>query len=205
MDTLQNKKTKRFGRREWAMSLGVLIALTLAGFLLYFFYPRTVTIPDDGADIFGVAPAVYTFDPLNASYNIDGQSVTLINGTSEIESDPGSASKTVTRYFGNEAYGDVDGDDDNDAAFLITQNSGGTGLFYYVVVALRTPTGYQLTNTVFIGDRIAPQTTEIQEETKVLRVNFADRKKDEPMSAEPTMGMTLPLKVNQDGVLEKVK
>ena len=64
--------------------------------------------------IFDQQPKVYTFDPKNATYNLDGQSVTLINGVSEISSAPGSATKTTTRYFGNEAYGDVDGDDDND-------------------------------------------------------------------------------------------
>ncbi len=152
--------------------------------------------------VFNTQPKLYTFDPKNATYVIDGQSVTLVNGISEVESAPGSSSKTTTRYFGNEAYGDVDGDDDNDAAFLITQDGGGTGLFYYVVVALRTPKGYQLTNTFFVGDRIAPQSTEIQEDAKELHVNFAERRKGEPMSAEPSVGAVLLLKVTPDGVLE---
>lgn len=152
--------------------------------------------------VFNTQPKLYTFDPKNATYVIDGQSVTLVNGTSEVESAPGSSSKTTTRYFGNEAYGDVDGDDDNDAAFLITQDGGGSGLFYYAVVALRTPTGYKLTNTFFVGDRIAPQSTEIQEDARELHVNFAERRKGEPMSTEPSVGAVLLLKVTPDGVLE---
>jgi hypothetical protein len=178
------------------------LILCVALLLIFILSPRTPVDPTADVDVFGVQPKVYTFDPKNATYIIDGQPVTLINGVSEVPSAPGSATKTVTQYFGNEAYGDVDGDDDNDAAFLITQDSGGTGLFYYVVVALRTPTGYKLTNTFLVGDRIAPQSTEIKEDSKELHVNFAERKKGEPMTAEPSVGATLLLKVTPEGVLE---
>ncbi len=170
--------------------------------LLFLFYPRTPVDTNLDSDVFGTQPKVYTFDPKNATYSIDGQSVTLANGTSEVPSAPGSATKIITQYFGNEAYGDIDGDDDNDAVFLLTQDSGGTGLFYYVVVALRTPTGYKLTNTFLVGDRIAPQSTEIHEDSKELHVNFAERKVGEPMSAQPSVGAVLLLKVTPDGVLE---
>ena len=46
--------------------------------------------------------------PKNATYNIEGQKVTLKNGLSEVEIAPGSASKIVTRYFGNEVKHDFD-------------------------------------------------------------------------------------------------
>lgn len=178
------------------------LILCVAVALIYILNPQTPVDPKIDSDVFGIQPKVYTFDPKNATYIIEGQPVTLNNGVNEVESAPGSASKTVTRYFGNEAYGDVDGDDDNDAAFLITQEGGGTGLFYYVVVALRTPTGYKLTNTFFVGDRIAPQSTEIKEDSKELHVNFAERKMGEPMSVEPSSGAVLLLKVTPEGVLE---
>jgi len=45
----------------------------------------------------------------DATYLIDGQPVTLVNGLSKI-SIPNSASRQVTRYFGNEATGDLNGD-----------------------------------------------------------------------------------------------
>jgi hypothetical protein len=86
--------------------------------------------------------------------------------------------------------------------FLITQSTGGTGTFYYAAVAYRTPTGYKLTNTFFVGDRIAPQSTEIKEDSKEIHINFAERKKGEPMTAEPSVGVTLLLKVTPEGVLE---
>lgn len=169
---------------------------------VYLLYPRPVVDSTHDADVFGGPTTVFTFDPKNTTYIVEGQSVTLKNGFASTESAPGSASKITTRYFGNEAYGDLDGDDDNDAAYLITQDTGGTGLFYYAVVALRTPSGYKLTNTFLVGDRIAPQSTEIHEDSKELHVNFAERKDGEPMSAEPSVGAVLLLKVTPEGVLE---
>lgn len=140
------------------------------------------------------------FDPKNATYNIDGNEITLINGEAETEVAPGSASKMTTWYFGNEATGDLNGDGKDDMAYLIAQDSGGSGLFYYAVVALKKDSGYEITNTFFVGDRIAPQSTRIV--ARELHVNFAERKPGEPMSAEPSVGATLLLKVTPSGVLE---
>ena len=156
----------------------------------------------DDASIFDGPSTAFTFDPKNTTYIVEGKSVTLSNGLSELESAPGSASKIVTRYFGNEAYGDADGDDDNDLVFLITQSTGGTGEFYYAAVAYRTSTGYKLSNTFFVGDRIAPQSTEIKEDSKEIHINFVERKKGESMAVKPSVGSTLLLKLTPEGVLE---
>mgnify|MGYP000485157972 CR=1 FL=1 len=142
------------------------------------------------------------FDPKNSTFTIDGQSVTLINGISEVSAAPGSASKITTKYFGNEAYGDLNGDGRSDMAYLISQNSGGSGTFYYVVVALQNKDGYKTTNAFLVGDRISPQPTEIHSDSKELYVNFAERKAGEPMSAQPSVGATLLLKITPQGVLE---
>jgi len=142
------------------------------------------------------------FNLKNASFTIDGQMVTLINGVSEIEAAPGSASKITTRYFGNEAKGDLTGDGLEDIAFLVTQDGGGSGLFYYAVVAIKTADGYKTTSAFLIGDRIAPQTTEIRADSRELYVNFAERNPGEPMTTQPSLGVTLFLKVTSDGILE---
>ncbi|MFA6339153.1 MAG: hypothetical protein WCW87_03800 [Candidatus Paceibacterota bacterium] len=141
------------------------------------------------------------FDAKNATYNIDGKAFTLKNGESKIEAAPGSASMITTRYFGNEARGDLNSDGKEDIAFLITQDGGGSGLFYYVVVALKTNDGYKTTNAFFVGDRIAPQTTEINTSASELYVNFAERKPGESMTTQPSQGATLYLKVTSDGKL----
>lgn len=142
------------------------------------------------------APEVTTlssFDPRNAMYTIGGNQVTLSQGISEL-SIPNSSAKIITRYFGNEVTGDLTNDSRNDSAFLISQETGGSGAFYYAVVAIATDTGYTLTNAFFIGDRIAPQTTEIH--SGKLYVNYAERKSGEPMTTRPSVGVTKYLEIN---------
>ncbi len=127
-------------------------------------------------------------DYKNATYLIEGKPVTLVGGVSEMESSPGSASKTVTRYFGNEAFGDLNGDGREDVAFLLTQESGGSGTFFYVVAALLSDQGYQGANAVLLGDRIAPQTTGI--ENGLIVVNYAVRKPGESFTVPPSVRLT---------------
>jgi len=133
-------------------------------------------------------------DYKNATYSVEGQNVTLVNGKAEIETAPGSASKTVIQYFGNEARGDLNGDGLPDVAFLITSTGGGSGTFYYVVAALQGIDSYGGTNAVLLGDRIAPQTTEIRDGE--ILVNYADRKPDEPMTTQPSVGVSKYLRVS---------
>lgn len=140
-------------------------------------------------------------DPKNTTYIIEGNSVTLVNGRAEVESAPGAASKTVTQYFGNDATGDMNGDGIPDVAFILTQSGGGSGTFYYAVAALKTPDGYHGTNAILLGDRIAPQTTAIKNGQMI--VNYADRKAGEPMTAQPSAGMSKHLKI-QGTTLEEV-
>lgn len=122
------------------------------------------------------------------SYTIDGYEVVLVNGIAEAEVAPGSSAKLVTEYFGNEVEGDINGDGVADVVFLLTQSAGGSGTFYYVVAALRTDKGYTGTNAILLGDRIAPQTTEIR--NGEIIVNYADRKAGEPMTAQPSVGVS---------------
>lgn len=143
-----------------------------------------------------------SFDGKNTSFTVNGKEVTLVHGISETEAAPGSASKITTRYFGNEVTGDLTGDGVPDTAFMITQNTGGSGLFYYTVVAMKTENGYKNTNAFLIGDRIAPQNMYIPKGTTELNVNFAERKPGEPMTARASVGAVKLLKVTQEGILE---
>ena len=123
-----------------------------------------------------------------------------MGGVSEVPIAPDAATNITTKYFGNEATGDLNGDGLPDVAFILTQNSGGSGTFYYVVVALKTVDGYQGTNAVLLGDRVAPQTTEIQ--SGQLVVNYADRKAGEPMTTQPSVGMSTYLTVQGNTLVE---
>ena len=131
--------------------------------------------------------------PRDATYIVEGKSVTLSNGVSEVEAAPGSASKVTTRYFGNDATGDLNGDGQADTGFVLTQSSGGSGTFFYAAAALKTKDGYTGTNAVLLGDRIAPQSTQIS--GGQLIVNYADRKPGEPFSTPPSVGVTKTFKV----------
>ncbi len=130
----------------------------------------------------------------NATYQIDGRNVTLVNGREEEEIAPDSTSMLVVQYFGNEAHGDLNDDGLEDVAFLLTEEGGGSGTFYYVVAALNNgDDSYTGTNAIFLGDRIAPQTTEIHDGQLV--VNYADRKSTDPMTTQPSVGVSKYLKV----------
>ena len=148
----------------------------------------------------GSRPAVVRFDPRNATYVIQGRSVTLADGYASSEAAPGSASRYITRYFGNDATGDLDGDGVADQAFFLTEETGGSGVFFYAVAVLTRPDGHVVTNAFFVGDRIAPQNMLIRE--RELHVNYAVRRQGEPMSAAPSEGAVLLLKVTPEGVLE---
>lgn len=132
----------------------------------------------------------------DAAYVIEGQLVQLTKGISQ-QAIPDSSEIIETRYFGNEARGDLNGDGMADVAFLLTQQSGGTGTFFYVVAALGGKDGYRGSQAFFLGDRIAPQTTNIGEGGIVI-VNYADRGQDEPMSAQPSVGKTARLMLNPE-------
>lgn len=148
-------------------------------------------------------------DYKNTSYLIDGKEIQLVDGYSEIKITADSAVKIITRYFGNELFTDLDGDGDEDVAFILTQETGGSGVFYYAVSALKTENGYAGSDGYLLGDRIAPQSTTISPNPRhknVVVFNYADRGLDEPMSAQPSIGKSVFLKVvpetRQWGIVE---
>jgi hypothetical protein len=151
-----------------------------------------------------VADQISAKDYKNATYTIEGRSITLTNGLSEIEAAFGSAAKIITRYFGNEVKHDLNDDGREDVVFLLTQEAGGSGVFFYVVAALNTPAGFIGSKAFFLGDRIAPQTTELDEgETvngtsrqNVIVVNYATRLPNEPFTAAPSVGKSVWLKLD---------
>jgi len=142
----------------------------------------------------------FTLDARNCTYIIEGKNITLTNGYSEEEIAPVSASKIITRYFGNEVSGDFNNDGISDVAFLLTQSSGGSGTFYYVAVALGSEDKCIGTNAIFLGDRIAPQTTIFQDGEII--VNYAERKPDEPITALPSVGVLKYLNIDEGRLVE---
>lgn len=84
-------------------------------------------------------------------------------------------------------------------AFLLTQEGGGSGVFFYAVAALNTGRGYAGSDGYLLGDRIAPQSTNVSQNTRHQRVvifNYAERMPGEPMTARPSVGKSVYLKID---------
>src|SRR3989344_9637984 len=95
-------------------------------------------------------------NPLNATFLIEDKPIKLTNGKAEQESAPGSVSKILTSIFGETSYGDLNDDGKDDAAMILVHQTGGSGTFYYAVVAINNDGYYRGTNAGFLGDRISP-------------------------------------------------
>ena len=142
-------------------------------------------------------------DYRNAEYIIGDQRIKLADGLAEAAPSPGSASRVVTRYFGNELTTDLNGDGREDVVFVLTQQRGGSGTFFYAVAALNTKAGYLGSDGYLLGDRIAPQAIEVSRKPRhknVIVVHYGDRGPGEPMTAQPSVGKSVYLKLNADTV-----
>jgi len=112
------------------------------------------------------------------------------------------------QYFGNERVMDLNNDGRDDVVFLVTHSPGGSGTFFYVVAALKTEEGYVGSDGYLLGDRIAPQTTDLSQNPNhrnVVVVNYADRADGEPMTIAPSVGKSAHLKLDENnrwGVVE---
>lgn len=154
--------------------------------------------------IYNEKQAPYVADYKNATYAIDGRVITLSDGFAENDIAPNSATKITTRYFGNELTTDLDGDGIEDIAFILTQETGGSGTFYYAVGAVMTDSGYVGTEGYLLGDRIAPQTTEESQNPRqknVVVFNYADRNPGEPITTSPSVGKSVYLKLVPESMM----
>ena len=139
-------------------------------------------------------------DHRNATFMIEGRAVQLVDGYAEEPIAEDIASKIITKYFGNELTTDLDGDgEEDDVAFILTQDHGGSGTFFYAVAAISTDEGFKGTDGYFLGDRIAPQATTVSPnpgQKNVVVFNYADHASGEPVSAQPSIGKSVYLKVS---------
>jgi hypothetical protein len=137
-------------------------------------------------------------DPLNAAYRIDGRSVRLVDGAAEESGAPSSAIRVRTVVFGRPASGDLDDDGDDDAVSWLRREPGGSGTFYYIVAALNEGGGFQGTEAVLLGDRIAPYSIAIR--NGVVEAKFADRRHSKAMTVSPSVATTAYFALNGRGL-----
>jgi heat shock protein HslJ len=166
-----------FGRAS-----GLFVLLCVAGIVALFFVLNNYIYSEKQTEI--------VQDYKDATYVIDGSPITLRDGVSETEIVPDGASKRIVRYFGNELITDLNNDGMDDTVFLLTEESGGSGVFYYVVAAIQTDEGYRGSVGLFLGDRIAPQTTGKGEGRSIV-IHYADRAPGESFADAPSVGKSL--------------
>ena len=179
-----------------SIKIAALISLSIIAVAAYMIFSAPADVDFDSLDS---QPALA--DHMNTSYLIDGVQVELINGYSEVEITPDSAATKITRYFGNELVMDLDGDADDDIAFILSQETGGSGVFYYAVAALNTDNGYVGSDGYLLGDRIAPQSTDPSPNPRhqnVVVFNYLDRLPDESMITQPSVGQSVYLKLSPE-------
>lgn len=128
----------------------------------------------------------------NLAVTIGDQSFTLVNGAAEKEIAPGS--KETVRVVGELVTGDANGDGKPDTALLIADDPGGSGTFYYAVLAVNEGGSWRATNALPLGDRIKPENIQYADGQFVYR--FLERKPDEPMAATPTVENTVPVRLD---------
>jgi hypothetical protein len=176
----------------------ILIGLVaLAALLVIAFYAFNAYIYEEKQ-----APAAADYK--DGEYRIDGVPVRLHDGVAEMEAAPGSASKVITRYFGNEYRTDLNADGVEDVAFLLTQETGGSGVFFYAVAAVKTDRGYVGSDGYLLGDRIAPQNISASPNPRhvgVIVANYAERAPGEPMTAQPSVGKSAYLKLDAESMM----
>lgn len=134
-------------------------------------------------------PITFADSIKNGTYSLGEETIKLTNGIFSQPIAPSSATKSTVSLFGEPVYGDLDNDGDTDAAIMLTANAGGSGTFFYAVLVINNNGTYTPTDTMLLGDRIAPQNINIMNGRAVY--NYAERKAGEPMTTRPSVGRSL--------------
>jgi hypothetical protein len=130
-----------------------------------------------------ISPAI---DPANASYRIGSTVVTLVNGRSDIEAAPGSASRITTLLTDRRAYGELDGGA-ADAAVALTHSGGGSGTFTYLAFQSGGASA-SIGPTVLLGDRVTVTNLVIAHGR--IMVTYLDRRPAEALTVAPSLPVT---------------
>ena len=132
-------------------------------------------------------------DIANATYSIEGKPVLLVDGIAKNPVAPGSAVTQTTTLLEGPAFADVNADGAKDAIVIVRNETGGSGVFYYVASVLTGGANQKTTNSILLGDRI--RIKEISVDQSIISVTTLERKVGEPMSTQPSVSKIFKFKV----------
>lgn len=102
--------------------------------------------------------------------------------------------------------GDLNGDGLPDRAVVLVDDSRGSGVFFYLSVALQSPDGgWRSVGDAFLGDRIDVESIGFEsrqaDAPDRVVVQYRSRGPDEPMSAHPSIETTARWQVTDQGLV----
>ena len=163
-----------------AIIVVVIVVITVSLYATRDNYPANITgtQTENKTDIFHP-------DPSNATFIFDDEEITLSAGRNENPIVPGNALIEETVIMDKFAYGDINADGKEDTVLFLARSGGGSGTFIYLGAYVSGSLTYKGSNTIFIGDRVAPQSISINKE--IVTIKYLDRKDEEAFAAEPTV------------------
>ena len=106
-------------------------------------------------------------------------------------------STLMVYLYENVAFGDINDDGISDAAVLIQESMGGTGIFYSITAFISGSMGFTQTNSLFIDDRAIIHSLVIENGEVILNANVHGI--NDPM-VNPTVTMTKTYHLFNDGL-----
>ena len=139
--------------------------------------------PTDSPPIEGISPEQIRNAQYQLSFTDVPQTVQLTNGVYEVGTS-GSADYVNVRVSDFIALGDINGDGINEAAAIISENYGGTGVFTFLVLYSDQGGEPLYVTSAFIDDR--PLIESIQVENNEIFLNVTTHDADDPFCC-PTL------------------
>ena len=175
--------------------LGVLVgAVAIAGFIRFNF--------TSGGDV--VSDRKSSPEISDLTITIGTQEFAMSDGVAVIPPSQGSETANTLRLIGapvmgdsdvgDSDVGDSDGDGNPDAALLVQHDPGGSGTFYYAVVAINDGGSYRASNALLLGDRIEPRAVEFADGRFVY--TYAERKPGDSISERGTVEKSVTVTVD---------
>ncbi|HVQ33935.1 MAG TPA: hypothetical protein VMS49_08340 [Lysobacter sp.] len=132
---------------------------------------------------------------LQATYTLDDEPITLKDGRAERRAAQDSVS--VERFSvleGSPVTGDLDGNGTEDVAFVLVEETDGSGTFSYAVAALQDQGQVRGSSALFLGDRIGKPTLAIRD--GLIHATFLDRPDGVPFTQPPMRERVIQAKLN---------